>query len=256
LTTSHLTTTPNSLPTRNVSAISLTLSGSESSFNQAAFIHAINSIINDSSITVVILSSQKRDFTVDFYLLGDDSSSTVTHNLYADLAANTSKVQQSGLQITGVSTFYEVVILPNLTTGFLPSATTGGAQQTKKSSGLTSGDKAAIGIVIPIGVILIVAIIIFIIIRRRGKGSDTEKQAVKMKKIPKKKPEKKDEKVSSSSSVSTSSETGSDSESMTSESSSKKSSSDDDSDSGSSSSSAESKSSGTSKSTESSKSSK
>jgi len=257
--------------------------GNLADFNLTAFLNVIANFLAIQTDDIVVVSEAKRDFSVSFYITApgaDDLDTAIVNAVNSDNAVFTN----AGFMPTSVSTQIYAIIVPStsgvmnsgsattspftaggitaggitageITTGKLK--TSSNVVQDQSSSGLTTGDKIAIGIVIPAGVILAVILITAAVCYRRKSRNYDEEKAVEMK-VQKSKPQRKDTReseVSKTGSASSSESSGSSSSEESSQASSKKSKSESES-SDESSSDAESKSSKSSRSRSSSRSSK
>jgi hypothetical protein len=178
------TTSPAGVPT-TVTIITITVSGNSSITDaqlKAAILAALH-LTESSTLQVVIYHVPMRDVTYSFYFLGS-SASTATSSIQTVLGSNATAL---GFPVTGVSTSTAVVYVPS-TTGVVTTHAEA-AVQASSTTGLTTSDKIAIGVLVPVGVILIVSILIAVVYYRRKNRGDVEKGSIEMNTVKKGKTE-------------------------------------------------------------------
>jgi len=174
----------------------------QSTFNVTAFkitvLRSLGYSTADLSI-IQILFSNKRDISVGVYFLTADQTGDATR-LFNTLSTNLNAL--TGFPASSATLTSQVVALPSTTalnriTSGVPrtsgirgptsqSLTSGAGVVADTKSGLTTGDKIAIGVLVPVGVLIIIAIIIVIVVRskrttRRGDGDIERNNAINMK---------------------------------------------------------------------------
>lgn len=159
----------------NVTIITITLNyTSTSQVNltnlRAAILQLLNLTAADA-YRIVFLISSKRDVAIGFYI----ASADLTSRLFNALMESPSTALIGFPLTTPPTSAVQTIDVPVITTASITSGTVEMVEQ-DESSGLTTNGKIAIGVLVPIGVIMIASVIIYILYKDRHHNSngDTE----------------------------------------------------------------------------------